>query len=220
MRYAQTSRNCGKLIKAILYDLDGVLVDATEWHYESLNEALNEVAGFTISRLDHVKTFNGLPTMKKLEILENQGKVKHSMFDDIWKIKQEKTIDVIKKSSFIDEAKGRLHENTKNYEKICVTNSIKKTSFLMLEKTGQLQYMKMVISNEDVSEPKPSPEGYLKAISKLKLDPKECMIVEDSEKGIEAAEKSGANVHVVSGYNEVTLENILNKINYFNQESC
>lgn len=208
------------MIKAILYDLDGVLVDATEWHYESLNEALNEVAGFTISRLDHVKIFNGLPTMKKLEILENQGKLRRSMFGDIWRIKQEKTIDVIKKSSFIDEVKLRLHENTKNYEKICVTNSIKETSLLMLEKTGQLQYMKMVISNEDVSEPKPNPEGYLKAISELKLEPKECMIVEDSEKGIQAAKKSGANVYVVSGYNEVTLENILNKINHFNQESC
>jgi len=220
MPSARTNQSCGKLIKAILYDLDGVLVDATEWHYDSLNEALKEVAGFTISRFDHVKTFNGLPTMKKLEILENQGRIKRGMFDEIWRQKQEKTIEVIQKSSFKDETKCRLHENTKNYEKACVTNSIRKTGLLMLEKTGQLQYMKKVISNEDVSEPKPSPEGYLKAISELKLEPKECLIVEDSEKGIEAAKKSGANVYVVSGYNEVTLENVLNKINYFNQESC
>jgi len=220
MPSALTNRNCGKLIKAILYDLDGVLVDATEWHYESLNDSLQEVAGFRISRMEHVTTFNGLPTIKKLEILENQGRIKRSMFDDIWSKKQEKTIDVIQKSSFNDEVKCRLHKNTKNYEKVCVTNSIRKTGLLMLEKTGQLQYMKKVISNEDVSEPKPSPEGYLKAVSELKLKPKECMIVEDSEKGIEAAKKSGANVYVVSGYHEVTLENILNKINYFNKELC
>ena len=50
------------MIKAILYDLDGVLVDATEWHYESLNEALKEISGFEISRLEHIQTFNGLPT--------------------------------------------------------------------------------------------------------------------------------------------------------------
>jgi beta-phosphoglucomutase-like phosphatase (HAD superfamily) len=46
------------MIKAILYDLDGVLVDATEWHYESLNNALQEVVDFTINRDEHIKTIN------------------------------------------------------------------------------------------------------------------------------------------------------------------
>ena len=54
------------MIKAILYDLDGVLVDATEWHYESLNIALKEIAGFIIERSEHVSTFNGIPTKKKM----------------------------------------------------------------------------------------------------------------------------------------------------------
>ena len=89
----------------------------------------------------------------------------------------------------------------------------------MLEKTGQLPFMDFVISNEDVSSPKPSPEGYTIAIEKLNLTPKECMIVEDAPKGIEAAHQSSANVYEVSGYNEVTLENILAKINYFNLHS-
>ena len=206
------------MIKAILYDLDGVLVDATEWHYESLNAALNEVAGFTISRTEHVSTFNGLPTIKKLEILEKQGRLKLEMFKEIWAKKQEKTIDVIQDSAFRDETKCRLHEGTKTYKKICVTNSIRKTAYLMLEKTGQRGYMDGIISNEDVSKPKPDPEGYLKAISNLKLDARECMVIEDNEKGIQAAKKSGANVYAVSGYNEVTLENVLSKIDYFNKE--
>jgi len=206
------------MIKAILYDLDGVLVDATEWHYESLNEGLKEVAGFVLSREEHLKTFNGLPTNKKLEILEKQGRVTKEMFGLIWDKKQEKTTQVIEKTAKIDQEKIRLHENTKKYKKICVTNSIKKTSYLMLKKTGQLDFMKEVISNEDVSEPKPSPEGYLKAISHLGLEPNECMIVEDSEKGIEAGKKSQANVYEVSGYNEVNLENILKAINLFNKE--
>ena len=44
------------MIKAILFDLDGVLVDACDWHYLALNRALDEVVGFTISREDHVST--------------------------------------------------------------------------------------------------------------------------------------------------------------------
>ena len=71
------------MIKCILYDLDGVLVDATEWHYESLNDALKDVAGFIIKRDEHISTFNGIPTMKKLEILHNQGRLEKSMFDKV-----------------------------------------------------------------------------------------------------------------------------------------
>ena len=207
------------MIKAILYDLDGVLVDATEWHYESLNEALREISGFEISRLEHIRTFNGLPTNKKLEILYKQNRVKKEDFNAIWELKQKKTNEIIEKTASVDETKTRLHEGTKAFKKICVTNSIRQTALLMLKKTYQLSFMDHVISNEDVSKPKPDPEGYVKAMSYLKLEPNECMIVEDSDKGIESAKKSKAYVYEVKGYHEVTLENILNKINYFNMVS-
>ncbi len=55
-------------IKLILFDLDGVLVEAQDWHYEALNRAL-ELFGMPISRYDHLSTYNGLPTRKKLEML-------------------------------------------------------------------------------------------------------------------------------------------------------
>jgi len=207
------------MIKAILYDLDGVLVDATEWHYESLNIALQEIAGFVIKRDEHISTFNGIPTMTKLEILNQQGRLDKKLFDKVWEKKQEKTFQVIENTAFVDQSKIRLHEGTKNFKKACITNSIRKSALLMLEKTGQLQYMDFVISNEDVSLPKPSPEGYNVAIEKLNLQPNECMIVEDSPKGLEAAQQTGAHVYYVSGYHDVLLENILTKINYFSNAS-
>ena len=209
-----------KMIKAILYDLDGVLVDATEWHYESLNIALKEIAGFIIERSEHISTFNGIPTKKKMEILNEQNRLSVTLFQDVWDMKQEKTKEVIEKYASIDQNKIRLHENTKHLKRACITNSIRETAKLMLEKTGQLEYMDFVISNEDIKNPKPSPEGYDKAIRKLKLQPNECMVVEDSPKGIEAGNLSKANVYEVNGYYEVTLENILKKINYFNMNAC
>ena len=209
-----------KMIKAILYDLDGVLVDATEWHYESLNIALKEIAGFIIERSEHISTFNGIPTKKKMEILNEQNRLSVALFQDVWDMKQEKTKEVIEKYASMDQNKIRLHENTKHLKKACITNSIRETAKLMLEKTGQLEYMDFVISNEDIKNPKPSPEGYDKAIRKLKLQPNECMVVEDSPKGIEAGKLSKANVYEVNGYYEVTLESILKKINYFNMNAC
>ena len=207
------------MIKAILYDLDGVLIDATEWHYESLNNVLKEIVGFEINREEHLETFNGLPTMTKMEILNKQGRLSREKFDLVWERKQEKTLEIIEKTVTLDSNKIRLHQQTKNFKKVCVTNSIRKSALLMLEKTGQLEFMDFVISNEDVSLPKPSAEGYVAAIEKLNLKPNECMIVEDSPKGIDAARKSKANVYEVSGYNEVTLENILKKINFYNMHN-
>ena len=110
MQFVLIFPNIGIMIKAILYDLDGVLVDATEWHYESLNLALEQVKGFKIKREEHIQIFNGLPTMKKLEILFDQGKVKKDDFDSIWKKKQDLTIEVIKKFKspiIINHMKGK-----------------------------------------------------------------------------------------------------------------
>jgi beta-phosphoglucomutase len=217
MLYVPTTRSIGKLIKAILYDLDGVLVNATEWHYESLNLALKEVVGFEIGREEHISTFNGIPTNTKLDILKKQNRLREEQFQEIWDLKQEKTFEVIENNAFVDNVKIRLHEGTSNLRKVCVTNSISKSAELMLKKTGQLKYMEFVLSNEDVWRPKPFPEGYIKAMIKLDLHPDECMVVEDSPKGLEAAKWSGANVYEVKGYHDVTLENILTKINFFNR---
>ena len=56
------------MIKAVLFDMDGVLIDAKDWHYEALNRAL-EHFGFAISRESHLSTFDGLPTRAKLQML-------------------------------------------------------------------------------------------------------------------------------------------------------
>ena len=58
------------MIKAVIFDMDGVLIDAREWHYEALNRALR-LFGMEISRTDHLTTFDGLPTRRKLEMLSS-----------------------------------------------------------------------------------------------------------------------------------------------------
>jgi len=193
-------------IKGILYDLDGVLVDACDWHYHSLNRALKEVVGFEISRDDHISTYNGLPTTKKLKMM---GIVNDKAIN-VWKKKQKYTIDVINEMAHNSPQKRRLHEFTKmlNIKSCCVTNSIRETAELMLKNTGQLEYMEFVVSNEDVEKNKPNPECYMLAMSKLKLLPNECLIVEDSPKGIESAEATKAHVLKVDNSTQVHFNNI------------
>ena len=177
-----------KKIQAVLFDLDGVLVDACDWHYEALNKALNFYNFNVINREDHLKNFNGLPTKVKLKLLNISGE----MIDKINDKKQEYTLETIKENSKIMPEKIELHEFLKqNNTKIaCVTNSIKQTAMEMLKSTGQFDYIDLLVSNEDVSKNKPSPDCYNYAIKKLNVHPNACICVEDSEKGILAATNS------------------------------
>lgn len=191
--------------KAVLFDLDGVLVDACDWHYEALNRALKEVAGYEISRQDHETTYNGLPTKVKLKALAEKGLIQESDIERISELKQELTVGVIEDLCTVDSSKTQLMARLKKegYKLACVTNSIRKTARLMLKNSGVLEYLDCVISNEDVCNAKPHPEGYIKALVMLNCLPQNAIIVEDSPKGIQAAKLVGAKVVEVANATEV-----------------
>lgn len=196
--------------KAVIFDLDGVLVDACEWHRISLNKALKKVCNYEISLDDHYKDFNGIPTRVKLKKLSDLGIIDNSLHQKVYDLKQSLTLETIKKNAIIRKEKIELINYLKNHNYIvcCFTNSIRETAFLMLEKTGIFDLFDMIITNQDVTEPKPSPEGYNKIVSMFSLDRKNVYIVEDSPKGLESAKKSGCNVIKVDGPEQVNIENI------------
>jgi beta-phosphoglucomutase len=196
------------MITAVLFDLDGVLVDACDWHYLSLNRSLEEVVGFSISREEHITTYNGLPTTVKLKMLgldEEQSK-------QAWKLKQDYTLDTIRENGTVHEEKIELFEYLKNQDIkiVCVTNSIQMTTFEMLKTTGQFDYFDMIVTNEDVENNKPHPDCYNLAVNNLDTEPDKCIIVEDSPKGMQSAQSSvvpNSNIWNVENSTEVTLDN-------------
>jgi beta-phosphoglucomutase len=194
--------------KAVLFDLDGVLVDACDWHYEALNRALYEVAEYKISREDHESTYNGLPTKVKLNMLIEEGILQEKDLESISDLKQKFTIEVINELCTRDQEKVDmvLALKSSGWKVACVTNSIRKTTKLMLSKTGILHYMDVIITNEDIAKAKPDPEGYIKALKLLEADPDLSIIVEDSPKGLEAAYGTGCEVIEVENATQVTRE--------------
>jgi HAD superfamily hydrolase (TIGR01509 family) len=193
-------------IKYILFDLDGVLVDACDWHYLALNKALQDINYSPISREDHENVYNGLPTKIKLEMLGITG----SKASKVWELKQSYTNKIIQESTKPLLEKIELHEYLKKNEiKIaCVTNSIRQTAELMLKSTMQYDYIDLIVSNEDVLLNKPNPDCYNYAINFFNANPKNCLCVEDSPTGIEAATKSLAGfLWKVKNSTEVNLKN-------------
>lgn len=195
-------------IEAVLFDLDGVLVDACDWHFHALNESLMEIAGFRISRKDHVEKFNGLPTAVKLKMLQLEPAIALRVEE----LKQKKTLEIIERDAKPMLEKIKLHSYLKNQgiKIACVTNSICKTATAMLQKTGQIDFIDLLVSNEDVAKNKPSPDCYNLAVAKFGVSPSFCICVEDSPKGIQAARSSCVpNLWTVSDTFDVTLENYL-----------
>ncbi len=84
------------MIKLIIFDLDGVLVDARELHYNALNKALGSIdEKYVIKRDEHLSTYDGLSTTKKLSMLTKNKNLPTELHDSVWKLKQEMTIKII-----------------------------------------------------------------------------------------------------------------------------
>ena len=182
------------MIKAIIFDLDGVLVDAREIHYEALNNALARF-NYTITREEHLSTYDGLPTTKKLQMLTEKKGLSPEIYDDIWKAKQEETINILRELPLDNRIINILQKlKQEGYNIVCCSNSIRESTKMMLLKRGFLEYIDFYLSNQDVTVPKPSPEMFLRAMIKLRINPKECLIVEDSHIGRKSALDSGAHL--------------------------
>jgi len=188
----------------VLFDLDGVLVDATEWHYTALNRAL-ALFGFDITRYQHLSDYNGLPTRKKLEMLSVEKGLPAALHNTLSRLKQVYTRDeILTKCHPVFEKEYMLSRLRKEgYRMAVCSNSIRESLQLMVQQSGLTEYFDFLVSNEDVSRSKPDPEIYEQAMTRLGVTPDRTLIVEDSPHGLEAARRSGAHVCQVAGFTDV-----------------
>lgn len=201
------------MISAVIFDMDGVLIEAKDWHYNALNKALN-LFGYNISRHDHLTSYDGLPTAHKLKMLTVEHGLPMVLHPFINEMKQVYTMEIVYaqcKPTFIHQYALSSLKN-QGYKLAVASNSIRNTVEVMMEKSCLSQYLDLKLSNQDVAKGKPAPDIYIKAIHDLGLQPEQCLIVEDNENGIRAACASGAHVLEVAETTDVNLENILNKI--------
>jgi HAD superfamily hydrolase (TIGR01509 family) len=206
-------------IKAILFDMDGVLIDAKDWHYEALNQSLS-LFGMEINRYDHLVTYDGLPTKMKLEMLTLERGLPRALHDFIHHMKQDFTFQLgyAKCKPTFNHQYALSNLKSQGYKMVVCSNSIRKTIDIFFERSAIKDFFEFYISNEDVEKPKPDPEIYIAAIKRLDLKPEECLIIEDNENGIKAAKASGAHLMIIKNIEDVNLENITKKIRKIEEE--
>lgn len=193
--------------KLIIFDLDGVLVEAKIIHYDALNEALGE--DYAIDWNEHLSKYDGLKTNQKLEMLTKEKGLPVEMYKEVWNRKQELTLEKLNNLQQSPQLIQCMDTLCKLGYKLAVcSNSIRRTVLTVLAKLGIIQYFDLILSNEDVKNSKPHPEIYWKAISQMECLPEETLIVEDSPFGLLAASRSRATVMRVVSPKEITYINI------------
>ena len=196
------------MIKLIIFDLDGVLVDAKEIHYEALNKALSNVdKKYVINREEHLSTYDGNTSITKLNLLTKNKGLPYELHDTIWEDKQNITIQMIDELEK-DERLIKVLKQLKDegYILACATNSIRDSAKLQLIRRGFLEHLDFVYSNQI----------YLRCIIKAGVNTKETIILEDSELGRAGARQTGAYVLDIEDSNDVTYEKIKTFINEWN----
>jgi HAD superfamily hydrolase (TIGR01509 family) len=195
------------MIKLIIFDLDGVLVDAKDIHFQSLNDALDEP--FKIKWEEHLSKYDGLKTNQKLEMLTKDKGLPINDHKKVWEKKQKITLEKlknIKPSKILKTCIETLCDD--GYKIACCSNSVRKTILTVLSKLEIIEFFDLILSNEDVNNSKPHPEIYWKAISIIGCLPEETLIIEDSPFGLLAANRSKSNVMRVVSPEEVNYVNI------------
>ena len=190
------------MTKLVLFDLDGVLVNTKQIHFDALNESLAKNGYPEISPEEHTLEYDGLTTEQKL-IKYN---VAHHERNKIALRKQAITMlkmKTIKGSSELLELFNELKD--KGYKVGVCSNAIGNTVNNCIDQLMIRPYLDVIKSNWDVDNPKPHPEIWWKAMSEMGVLPEETVIIEDSPTGLSSAFHSGARVIRVSSPDETNI---------------
>ena len=195
---------------AFIFDLDGVIVDTAKFHYQAWRKLANSF-GFDITE-DQNEQLKGISRVRSLEIILEWGNVKLSQdeFMEQMALKNDNYLSYIASMTKKDLLPGVSNVIDYLSEKNIpfALGSASKNARIILEKTGLIQKFNAVVDGNDVSKAKPNPEVFLIAASKLKVEPENCVVFEDSVAGIQAANIAGMTS---VGIGE---KNVLNEANF------
>jgi beta-phosphoglucomutase len=177
------------MIKAIIFDMDGVLVDSEKIHFKAEKIALNKY-GITRTKKEEL-AFTGVPFETALKIYIKENNIPPEKFKIIINEKQKLMEKFENEIKLIPSTYNFIKNNYQKFRFALVTSSNRITQHEFIRKFKLGKYFKVLLSCNDIKNPKPHPDPYIKAIKKLKVKKDECFVIEDSLAGITAAKRAG-----------------------------
>ena len=205
------------MIKTIVFDLDGVLIESKEIHFKALNKALPPQ--YKISYEEHLSTYDGLPTRRKLNLLAANKGLPLDLFDEIQKVKAEETKSVLCEVIKPREEFTRIFRtlNYAGYKIAIASNAVRSTVDTAIDCLGLRQWIHLIYSNQEVEKPKPHFEMYFKIMLDLNSKPSETLVLEDSHVGRQAVLEAGCHLLPVVDSYDISLEKIEMKLSELNK---
>lgn len=184
-------------MKLIMVDLDGTLFDTKEVNYMAYKEAIKPY-GYEIDYEYYCKFCNGRHYLDFLPQITTDDR---KILSDMHRRKKEAYSDYLEYARINHSLSDMLKCCKSEYKIALVTTASKQNAKDILIKFDLVKLFDLILTHEDVTQVKPDPEGFLMAMSHFDAKPEECVIYEDSDVGIEAAQKTGATVFVAKGFN-------------------
>ncbi|MFA6064324.1 MAG: HAD family phosphatase [archaeon] len=181
------------MIKAIIFDRDGVLIDSEMIHKESIKQGLKKV-GFNFDETDFKQIYARSPDHYK-EFLLSKYPVD---WEEYRKIQREFYYSLLSKNCLVREVVELAKVlKEKGYKLGIATSTKREVTTKILEDFGIRNYFDEIVGLEDTVKHKPNPDPYLKAAELLKVNPKHCLVLEDSVLGLTAAKAAGMKCLII-----------------------
>ena len=181
-------------IKAIIFDLDGVIVDTAVFHYLAWKKLANTM-GFDLTEAQNER-LKGISRLESLDILLEIGKTDAIPDEEKQQLATSKNEwyreNILKMTpqDILPGVKDFLEELKKAHYKIAIGSSSKNAGTI-LERIGMKNFFDAIVDGTKITRSKPDPEVFLKGAQELNIPPEQCLVFEDAESGIEAAKNAG-----------------------------
>lgn len=214
------------MIKAVIFDLDGVICSTDRYHYQAWKQLADELGVFFNEEINN--RLKGVSRMESLDIILEKSNKEYSI-EEKQKLATKKNDtyrNLLKNMDDHDVSSDvlkTLYFLKRNGIKTAIGSSSKNTMFI-LERIGLDNYFDAIADGTQISKSKPDPEVFLLAAKKLCLEPKDCVVVEDAKTGIDAANAGGfisVGINDATNYSETKyrIKKVSDVLNIINETS-